>query len=192
VQRSHWSGVLMLVVLPAVAHAASFDWERLQRAVTEYQAAPGVETARAISKVLPTQHVSYDHSVAEKAALRAVELLLPTLLEAIRGGDRTAAGVGFDLVVVADGGLLEDIWAGLSEIIVPHPVVFLEELAPRGHVSLELLTFMGERFVDQGRGVRCVELRKRQVALSGVTNPHLASVRERCVRRLASAIRECK
>ena len=187
----HGASVLALSLFPTLASAGPFDWERLERAVNTYQAAPSADTAGAIRKVIPAWHVSYEHSRAETSALNAVERLLPTLLTAVRSGDGIAVGVCFDLQLVADGGLLEDIWGGLSEIIPRHPVVFLEHLSTREDVAPKLLTFMGQRFVDQDRSVRCGELRERERALAGVTRKDLSGIRNRCLGALAAAVREC-
>ena len=154
--------------------------------------APSASTAAAIKAALPTQRFNRDKSPAEQSALSAVDESLPTLLASIRKRDGLAAGLGFDLLVVIDGGDLEDMLAALSELITLDPQLFLRQLKSRDPVSPTLLTFMGERFVDRKPTARCNELRARHRSLSGVRDVELEQPRRRCQAILSKAIRQCE
>lgn len=182
----------MLSVSDAVMADESFAWPKLERAVRAYRDAPSATTAAAIKAALPTQRPSYDHSPAEQSAQSAVDEFLPALLASIRKRDRLAAGLGFDLLVVIDGGNLEDTFAALSELITLDPRLFLQQLKAHDPVSPTLMTFMGERFVDREPAARCSELRARHRSLSGVQDAKLEQARRRCRDILAKAIRQCE
>jgi hypothetical protein len=186
-----WTFHVALAVLSVHPLSAStFDWHGFERAVAAYQARPNAITADAIRVTLPSKHVSYDHSPAERSALRALDELLPALFISIHNRDRVATGLGLDFLLVADGGMLEDIFSALSELIILDPALFLDELNTRRHVPPDLLTFMGHRFVDKDSTVRCNELRERHSSLSGITDPGLADVRARCLGLLTQEIAE--
>lgn len=181
--------LLALAALPVhVLSRSTFDWKAFEHAVLAYQAKPSTATADAIKALLPSEHVSYDHSPPEKSALRALEQLLPTLFNSIRNREPEAVALGFDLLLVADGGMLEDIYAPLSELITSDPALFLEELQSRNHVPPQLVSFMGQRFVDQDPKLRCYELQGRHRAVSGITDAGLTDIRDRCLDTLASRI----
>lgn len=186
VGSSYWLGLLvtLLATNPLMADEP-FAWQRLERAVRAYRAGPSATTAAAIKAALPVQDVRYDNSPAEQSAMRAVDEFLPALLASIRKRDRVAAGLGFDLLVVIDGGDLEDVFAALSELITQDARLFLEQLQSRDPVPAALIAFMGERFVDREPAARCNELRARHRALSRVLDAGLSQIRQRCLDILA-------
>jgi hypothetical protein len=194
------SGAFLVVwiVLPVQCLATkTFDWLAFERALIAYRTTPSQLAADGVRATLPSTHVSYDDSAAEKSALRTLDELLASLLDSIRSRDRVAAALGFDLLLITDGGQLEDIYAALSELIALDPALFLQELELRSQgaknafyqrVPESLVPFMGERFVDREAAVRCRELTAREQALLAVTAMNLAEVRDRCLKILARAI----
>jgi len=186
-KQRYWVCLLALGVLHSVG-ASTFDWQAFEQAIVAYHATPSAVTADAIRAALPSEHVSYDHSPAEQSALRALDQLLPTLFVSIRNRDRIATALGFDFLLVTDGGALEHIFGALSELITLDPALFLEGLKTRSYVPHSLITFMGQRFVDRDPAVRCNELQDRQRAIAGITDAGLADVREPCLATLAQAI----
>jgi hypothetical protein len=103
-KQRHLGCLLALGVLHSVG-ATTFDWQAFEQAVVAYHATPSAVTADAIRAALPSEHVSYDHSPAEQCARRALDQLLPTLFVSIRNRDRIATALGFDFLLVTDGGL---------------------------------------------------------------------------------------
>jgi hypothetical protein len=183
------AGVLSLQVVPS----GTIDWPAVERAFREFALRPTAVNADAIRAVVPVKSVAYVHSPTEKAAMQALDELLPQLLDAVDRRDRTATGLALDLLWMADGHLAEEILAALTSLITARPRLFLQELEARPRMPPEhILTFMGEAFADAERDVRCRELEERKRALASVEAPGVAVTRQRCLKVLEVALNKCE
>ena len=97
--------------------------------------------------------------------------------------DAESFKLAYRLYRTADGGNAEDLGALLASVIRPHPDFFLEQVASLD-ASCGSFRFSinapGEEYVDRLTAQE-YEIGQRRRALSGVSDPKLSTVKQRCI-----------
>ncbi|MFH1467640.1 MAG: hypothetical protein ABIO70_24855 [Pseudomonadota bacterium] len=108
------------------------------------------------------------------------------LARQVAAGDDQAVALAFDLLVVADGALAEDLQQILGSLVTVDAHLFLAEAARRSALVPQpgmLVVALGQAFVDR-QAEADAEVARRVAALAAVDDPVLRPLRDACLEAL--------
>ncbi|MFH1468514.1 MAG: hypothetical protein ABIO70_29255 [Pseudomonadota bacterium] len=170
---------------------AAFDWSALGLAWQRYEANPTTVTAEAVRQRLPATRlqpgVSADERLVREILYRSIQDTQGgALARQVAAGDDQAVALAFDLLVVADGALAEELQQILGSLVTVDAHLFLAEAARHSALVPQpgmLVMALGQAFVDR-QAEADAEVARRVAALAAVDDPVLRPLRDACLEAL--------
>jgi hypothetical protein len=191
--------LLHLLLTSALAtQGGAVDFAGLTKALRAFQETPSSETSASVRALLPREgRIKFDDSAQARAALEALDDVLPVLEAQVGAVDRDAIRLALNLLAVTEAPISESLDGIVGRLITTDAQVFLKELL-RWRTQLtpralgRLVGTLGNEYADQDHAAVCAEIQRRIDALSTVSEAALIEARNECIHELRQRRPRCE
>jgi hypothetical protein len=168
---------------------ATLDWAQLETNWKNYQTAPGMETGRLVSDLLPTSGKISDVAPRAEAFRQMIDSQLNFLDERLLiENDPAAAVIAFRLLTISSGELEKKLELMLGRFMIFSPRLFLQELYNHRDAVVHLEVVLTSYKFDGSLNAESFDLeRKHRIKLiEEINEKELKGIKKECLKILNS------